>query len=296
MDQITWLGYDGLPLVEALERQQGRAATVHIQYFESRVELLEKREDMAVWRQTSTGRQFQAPVEWTYHDGDGRLHYSDYADTLLKVEPGDRLPVILRTSAGYYCKKDGLIGWYQGEARPVEQRLELWPGIPGPGAFEPGNPDLGTFEPVFLSSTASGAKECHRRERELAVYGLLGKLDIEYQRVDHVQGSTMEVCRAVEEALEGALICKNLFLCNRQRTKFYLLMMPGDKVFKTRELSAQIGSSRLSFGEAVYMEKYLHTSPGSVSVMGLMHDTGQQVQLLMDRDILRGSISDAILV
>lgn len=273
MDQISWLGYDGFPLVEALERQQGRAAMVHIQYFESLVELLEQKEDMALWRQISTGKRFEAPVDWTYHDGDGRLHYSDYADTVLDVEPGDRLSVIVQTSAGYYCKKDGLIGWYKGAARPVEQRLALQPGAFGPGL--PGSP-------------APDGKECHRRERELAVYGLLGELGIEYQRVDHVQGNTMEACRAVEEALDGALICKNLFLCNRQRTKFYLLMMPGDKVFKTKELSAQIGSSRLSFAEAVYMEKYLHTSPGSVSVMGLMHDAEHQVQLLMDRDILQG--------
>ena len=287
MDQISWLGYDGFPLVEALQRQQGRAATVHIQYFESQVELLEQKEDMALWRQISTGKQFEAPVDWTYHDGDGRLHYSDYADTLLDVESGDRLSVIVQTSEGYYCKKDGLIGWYKGAARPVEQRLALQPGI-RPDVSEPENPDFGAFEPLSQGTTVSGARECHRRERELAVYGLLGKLGIEYQRVDHVQGNTMEACRAVEEALDGALICKNLFLCNRQRTKFYLLMMPGDKVFKTKELSAQIGSSRLSFAEAVYMEKYLHTSPGSVSVMGLMHDVGRQVQLLMDRDILQG--------
>lgn len=126
------------------------------------------------------------------------------------------------------------------------------------------------------------------------MYDLLRKLGIEYQRIDHVQADTMEACQAVEQALAGALICKNLFLRNRQRTRFYLLMMPGDKVFKTRELSAQIGSSRLSFGEAVHMEKYLHISPGSVSVMGLMHDTDHQVQLLMDRDILQGSISAVI--
>lgn len=268
IDQISWLGYDGFPMVEALERQQGRAATVHIQYFESLVELLEQKEDMALWRQISTGKQFDAPVDWTYHDGDGRLHYSDYADTCLDVEPGDQLSVIVQTSAGYYCKKAGLIGWYKRAAQPVKQKLTLLSG--------------------FLNTSVPDRKACHCRERELAVYELLGKLEIEFQRVDHVQANTMEACRAVEEALDGALICKNLFLCNRQRTKFYLLMMPGDKVFKTKELSAQIGSSRLSFAEAVYMEKYLHTSPGSVSVMGLMHDTDHQVQLLMDRDILQG--------
>lgn len=261
--QLEWTGYDGFPVVEALQAQEGRDASVHIQYFESLVEMLEQREDMGLWRQISSGKSFEGPMEWTYYDGEGRLHYSDYADTLLDVEPGDLLPVICQASAGYYGKKNGLIGWYRGEARPVEQRLTLRQGAPA-------------------------GEECHRRERELAVYELLGRLKIPYERIDHVQANTMEACRAVEEALAGAVICKNLFLCNQQRTRFYLLMMPGDKKFKTRELSAQIGSSRLSFAEAVYMERYLHISPGSVSVMGLMHDTEHQVQLLMDRDILRG--------
>lgn len=120
------------------------------------------------------------------------------------------------------------------------------------------------------------------------VYELLDRLNIPYERIDHRETNTMEACQAVDEALQGAMICKNLFLCNRQRTAFYLLMMPGDKAFKTKELSVQIGSSRLSFGEAVYMERYLHISPGSVSVMGLMNDTECRVQLLIDRDLLEG--------
>lgn len=140
---------------------------------------------------------------------------------------------------------------------------------------------------LVLQSGGPDRQEGHRRERELMVYELLERLHIPYERIDHIQADTMEACQAVEEALQGAVICKNLFLCNRQRTAFYLLMMPGDKAFKTKELSAQIGSSRLSFGEAVYMERYLHISPGSVSVMGLMNDREHKVQLLIDRDILQ---------
>ena len=97
----------------------------------------------------------------------------------------------------------------------------------------------------------------------------------------------MALCAAVDEMLD-AVICKNLFLRNQQKTKFYLLMMPGDKKFKTKELTKQIGSARLSFAEAEYMEKFLHIYPGSVSVMGLMNDTENQVQLLIDKDILAG--------
>lgn len=262
MEDIGWAGYDGAQQVEALEGQEGRAAEVHVQYFASGVELLSQDEDMGAWRQLSSGKTFSGPMEWTYHDDQGGLHYSDYADTVLAVSPGDRLSVIVQTRAGYYCKKNGYIGWYQGQARPLDRQLML----------QSGGPDR---------------QEAHRRERELMVYELLERLRIPYERIDHVQADTMEACQAVEEALQGAVICKNLFLCNRQRTAFYLLMMPGDKVFKTKELSAQIGSSRLSFGEAVYMERYLHISPGSVSVMGLMNDSEHRVQLLIDRDILQ---------
>ena len=126
-----------------------------------------------------------------------------------------------------------------------------------------------------------------RLEKEIRVYDLLDRLGVSYQRVDHEPAMTMEVCAAIDVALE-ATICKNLLLCNRQCTAFYLLMIPGDKVFKTKDLSKQIGSSRLSFAAPEYMEKYLDITPGSVSVMGLMNDTGHDVQLLIDEDVLKG--------
>lgn len=126
-----------------------------------------------------------------------------------------------------------------------------------------------------------------RPEKEIRVYDILDQLGIKYHRVDHAPAMTMEICRDIDRAL-GALICKNLFLCNRQKTQFYLLMMPDDKPFKTKELSAQIGSARLSFGEAEYMEKYLDVTPGSVSVLGLLNDRENRVRLLVDEDVLAG--------
>ena len=125
-----------------------------------------------------------------------------------------------------------------------------------------------------------------RLKKEVRVYDLLDELDIEYWRIDHEVAQTMEDCEEVDRILD-AVICKNLFLCNRQKTKFYLLM-PGDKAFKTKELSAQIQSARLSFAPEEYMEKFLDITPGSVSVMGLMNDTENQVQLLVDADVLEG--------
>ena len=126
-----------------------------------------------------------------------------------------------------------------------------------------------------------------RLEKEVRTYDFLDKLNIEYERIDHEAAMTMDVCAEIDEAL-GAMICKNLFLCNRQETTFYLLMIPGDKKFKTKDLSAQIGSSRLSFAKETYMEEFLDITPGSVSVLGLMNDREHRVQLLVDRDVLRG--------
>ena len=126
-----------------------------------------------------------------------------------------------------------------------------------------------------------------RLPKELACYDLLDRLGIFYERVDHDHADTIGICEQVEKVL-GRRICKNLFLCNRQKTAFYLLMMPGDKVFKTKELSAQINSARLSFGPPEEMKELLDITPGSVSILGLMNDHGNRVQLLVDEDVLKG--------
>ena len=126
-----------------------------------------------------------------------------------------------------------------------------------------------------------------RLDKEIRVYDFLDSLGVSYQRIDHEAAMTMEACEEIDRTLE-ATICKNLLLCNRQETQFYLLMLPGDKVFKTKELSAQIGSSRLSFAKAEYMEQYLDITPGSLSVLGLMNDKDKMVRLLIDEDVLTG--------
>ncbi len=129
--------------------------------------------------------------------------------------------------------------------------------------------------------------ESGREAKEIRVYDFLDKMGVEYYRIDHEPAFTMEVCQEIDKSLE-ATICKNLFLCNRQKTNFYLLMIPGDKVFKTKELSHQIGSARLSFGEPEYMEEFLDITPGAASIMGLMNDTENRVRLLVDEDVLKG--------
>ncbi len=125
-----------------------------------------------------------------------------------------------------------------------------------------------------------------RLEKEKRVYDLLDGLGVEYARLDHEPAMTMEICAAIDESL-GAPICKNLLLCNRQQTVFYLLMLPGNKNFRTSVLSKEIGSSRLSFASAEHMERFLDITPGSLSVLGLMNDKENRVQLLIDEEVLR---------
>ena len=122
----------------------------------------------------------------------------------------------------------------------------------------------------------------NRLDKEIRVYDFLDKLGVQYQRIDHEAAMTMEACEEIDHALGD-----NTTICNRQETDFYLLLMPGDKPFKTKDLSAQIHSARLSFAKPEYMEKYLDITPGSVSVLGLMNDSEKKVQLLIDEDVMK---------
>lgn len=257
--------YDDFPVFKALETRTGTPANIHINFQDSEVELLEEQSGiggvLGKVRRKGSGEVIEVPLSWIGKWSDGKLHCENYCDSILSVEAGDQLSLIYRTEKRSYVKKQGQAGWYDGPLEPVPISLRMVQGPPKGGNW--------------------------RRERELAVYGLLGRLGIDFQRIDHYEANTMEMCRAIDDMLD-AVICKNLFLRNQQKTKFYLLMMPGNKKFKTKELSRQIGSSRLSFGEAVFMERFLHITPGSVSVMGLMNDRENQVQLLIDKDVLEG--------
>ena len=145
------------------------------------------------------------------------------------------------------------------------------------------NMDFYIDETVY---TGSPEDMSGRLPREVRTYALLDTLGIPFTRVDHDATATIDACLEVEKIL-GIHICKNLFLCNAQKTRFYLLMMPGNKKFKTKNLSKQINSARLSFAGDEYMEQFLDITPGSVSILGLANDKENQVQLLIDSDVLK---------
>ena len=134
----------------------------------------------------------------------------------------------------------------------------------------------------------SPADTAGRSDREIRAYELLDRLGIPFDRTDHPEtpATSMAVCAEVDAVLD-VHICKNLFLCNRQKTSFYLLIMPGDKPFRTKELSKLLGVSRLSFGDEEKMAEMLDLHPGSVSVLGLMNDKERRVTLVIDDDVLR---------
>ena len=127
-----------------------------------------------------------------------------------------------------------------------------------------------------------------RLEKEMKTYEVLELLKIPFQRLDHEPTSTIEGCEAIEQRLDIP-IYKNLFLCNSKKTDYYLLVMAGHKQFKSGKVASQIGSTRLSFGEAEVLEAYLNVTPGSVSIMGLIFDKAHKVQLLMDESLTKES-------
>lgn len=137
------------------------------------------------------------------------------------------------------------------------------------------------INPVIYASRPDDMRSVAENE----TYDLLEKLHICYLRIDHGAAMTIEDCAGVDTLL-GIPMCKNLFLCNRQETEFYFLMLPGNKQFKTKILSAQLGLARLSFAKGEYMEHYLSVSPGSLSVLGLAYDKEHRVRLCIDSELL----------
>ena len=124
----------------------------------------------------------------------------------------------------------------------------------------------------------------NRQDKEKRCYDFLDSLGVEYEVVDHDEASDMEKCKEIEGAL-GVKICKNIVLCNRQETKFFLFMMPGDKKYVTKDISKKLDMSRLSFAKENYLKEFLDVTPGSVSVLGLLNDKDNRVELVIDKDV-----------
>ena len=130
----------------------------------------------------------------------------------------------------------------------------------------------------------NGAPAESRSDVEDRVYDCLARLAIPFTHVDHAPAFTMEDCAAISDAL-NVHICKNLLLTPRNRSAFYLLCLPAEKPFSTKDFSKRMGSSRLSFATEEDLVALLGCHAGSASVLGLMNDTQHRVTLAIDRAV-----------
>ena len=113
----------------------------------------------------------------------------------------------------------------------------------------------------------------------------LAKLDMPFLRVDTTPAVTMEDCIPIDRELQVQTV-KTLFLCNRQQTEYYLFVTPGDKPFRTRDVSHALGVSRLSFAPAECLPQKLGTILGATTVFSVLLDTARDVTLVFDRQAI----------
>lgn len=140
---------------------------------------------------------------------------------------------------------------------------------------------------MFIDKTVYHSRPTDKRiPKEERCYDLLERLNIQFDRLDHESVDTVDGCDEIGKLL-GIEICKNLFLANSKRDHYYMLMLTGDKHLVTKDLAKKIGSTRLSFGTPEKMLEFLDLTPGSVSVLGLMNDHDNNVELLIDSDITK---------
>jgi Ala-tRNA(Pro) deacylase len=136
----------------------------------------------------------------------------------------------------------------------------------------------------YISEIRTSTPEDMKNPTGKKAFKMLDQLKIPYECVSNDAVSTMEECRAIEEVL-GTEIRKNIFLCNKKNTSFFLIVLPADKNLDVDTLSAKIGIPKLSFASADSMQQHLGAQPGSASVMGLINDEDEYVQLIIDKEV-----------
>lgn len=113
----------------------------------------------------------------------------------------------------------------------------------------------------------------------------LAALNIPFEHYEHEAAPTIEACLALPYAAPDVTFCKNILLCNRQQTAFYLLVMPPQKPFRTSEVSKLLGSSRLSFAPSECLPQMLGLESGALSPLGLWFDEDRRITLVFDREV-----------
>lgn len=137
---------------------------------------------------------------------------------------------------------------------------------------------------MFISEVMTTAPEDERGALETKVYQELERLNISYERVDNDTVETMEECVEISEKL-GAEIRKTIVCCNRQKTEFFLVVLPASKRFDSKLFAAMMRTARVSFASAEDMESLIGLTPGEASVMGILNDPEAKIKVVVDKAV-----------
>lgn len=118
-----------------------------------------------------------------------------------------------------------------------------------------------------------------------AVYAMLDRFGIEYQRYDHEPVFTCDEADRAMPAGLGSAHTKNLFLRDHKGRRHWLLVTLCEKQVDLRAFGERVAGERVSFASAERLGKYLGVTPGSVTILGLMNDRERAVELLVDADV-----------
>ena len=118
-----------------------------------------------------------------------------------------------------------------------------------------------------------------------AIFARLDALQVPYTRHEHAPAHTIEDCLRLPYAAPDLTICKNILLCNRQQTEFYLYITLPDKPFRTGTVSKLLGASRLSFAPADALHRLMQLESGSLAPFGLWFVSGVSMHFAVDNDV-----------
>ena len=112
----------------------------------------------------------------------------------------------------------------------------------------------------------------------------LAELGIETTTVDHPPVFSVEESGELYEKIPGGHT-KNLFLKDAKGALFLIVAHHRTRV-DLKRLPPVIGSARLSFGRADLLQEVMGVKPGSVTAFAVMNDAGQQVRVVLDRNLM----------
>lgn len=135
-----------------------------------------------------------------------------------------------------------------------------------------------------ISEIHTTAPEEYKTPLQKETYTYLNKLGIPYERVDTDEAITMEDCILINEKLDMKMV-KTLFLCNRQKTVFFLFITTGDKPFKSKEFGNAVKCSRVSFAPEELMDEMLGTKIGAATIFSTITDFDRDLQVIIDKEV-----------